>query len=311
MEEQMKSCREPPSKAESRMRFGKQGRRKPPAMARGLVPLLPAALVCALLAAGSFAPAQQPAASAGGVQQATWNAPAAIGEHPWMPVLRWARQEQATMDGNVRDYAATIVSRERIGDKLEEYQSIFVKVRHRPPSVYVYVLEPQGHKGDEAIYVEGRNDGKLLGHTTGIAGQMVGTVALDPQGSTAMNGHRYPITELGIRPLCQRLIALGNNDAQFAESQVRLLSGLKLNDRRCSGVEVIHPVPRTNFQFHRLRLFVDEQLKLPVRYEQYDWPRQPGGPPELVEEYNFMNLQINNGFTDADFDPRNPRYGFP
>ena len=76
-------------------------------------------------------------------------------------------------------------------------------------------------------------------------------------------------------------------------------------------MEVIHPVPRTNFQFHRLRLFVDEQLKLPVRYEQYDWPQQPGGPPELVEEYNFMNLQINNGFTDADFDPRNPRYGFP
>jgi hypothetical protein len=228
-----------------------------------------------------------------------------------MPVLRWAQQEQAMIDGNVRDYSATIVSRERIGDKLEEYQSIFVKVRHRPLSIYVYVLTPESHKGEEAIYVEGRNDEKLLGHTTGIAGRVVGTVALDPQGSTAMNGHLHPITELGIRHLCQRLIALGNNDVQFAESQVRFLSGLKLNDRRCTGVEVIHPVPRTNFQFHRLRLFVDEQLKLPVRYEQYDWPRQPGGPPELVEEYNFMNVQINNGFTDADFDPRNPRYGFP
>jgi len=58
-------------------------------------------------------------------------------------------------------------------------------------------------------------------------------------------------------------------------------------------------------------LFVDEQFKLPVRYEQFDWPQQPGGPPELVEECNFLNVQINNGFTDADFDPRNPRYGFP
>ena len=232
-------------------------------------------------------------------------------EHPWMPVLRWARQEQEMIDRNVRDYSATIVSRERIGDKLEEYQSIFVKVRHRPPSVYVYVLTPEGHKGDEAIYVEGRNDGKLLGHTTGITGRMVGTVALDPQGSTAMNGQRHPITELGIRHLCQRLIGLGSNDVQFAESQVRFLSGLKLNDRRCSGLEVIHPVPRTSFQFHRLRLFVDEQLKLPVRYEQYDWPQQPGGPPELVEEYNFMNVQINNGFTDADFDPATPATVFP
>jgi len=215
------------------------------------------------------------------------------------------------IDRNIRDYAATIVSREQVGDSLEEYQSVLVKVRHRPLSIYVHVLTPENHRGEEAIYVEGRNDGKLLGHTTGIAGQIVGTVALDPQSPTAMNGHRHPITELGIRRLCQRLIELGNNDVQFAESQVRFLSGLKLNDRRCTGMEVIHPVPRTSFQFHRLRLFIDEQLKLPVRYEQYTWPQQPGGPPELVEEYNYMNLQVNNGFTDADFDPRNPRYGFP
>ena len=85
---------------------------------------------------------------------------------------------------DVRDYSATIVSRERIGDKLEEYQNIFVKVRQSPPSVYVGVLAPEGHQGEEAIYVEGRNGGKLLGHTTGITGRMVGTVALDPRGAT-------------------------------------------------------------------------------------------------------------------------------
>ena len=273
--------------------------------------LLVAVFAGAVVATGPPARGQPPAVSLERVEQATWTSPTVESEHPWMPVLRWAQQEQAMIDRNVRDYSATIVSRERIGDKLEEYQSIFVKVRHQPPSVYVYVLAPEGHKGEEAIYVEGRNDGKLLGHTTGITGRIVGTVALDPQGATAMNGHRHPITELGIRHLCQRLIGLGNNDVQFAESQVRFLAGLKLNDRRCTGVEVIHPVPRTSFQFHRLRLFVDEQLKLPVRYEQYDWPRQPGGPPELVEEDNFMNVQVNQGFTDADFDPRNPRYGFP
>jgi hypothetical protein len=268
------------------------------ALAQGLVRILLAAVfTCAVVATGPPAAAQQP--------------PAAPGEHPWMPVMRWAQEEQAAIDRDVRDYSATIVSRERIGDKLEEYQSIFVKVRHRPLSVYVYVLTPESHRGDEALFVEGRNDGNLLGHTTGVAGKLVGTVALDPRSPTALNGHRHPITELGVRYLCQRLIGLGRNDLQFAESQVRLLSGLKLNDRRCTGVEVIHPVPRSSFQFHRLRVFIDEQLKLPVRYEQYNWPQQPGGPPELVEEYNFLNVRINNGFSDTDFDPRNPRYGFP
>jgi|SRR5208282_2222838 len=288
------------------------GRKGDAAVAQDLIRiLLAAALGSAVFAIGPFAQSQQPAVSFGGVEQVTWISPAEPSEHPWTPVMRWAQQEQAMIDRDVRDYSATIVSRERLGDKLQEYESIFVKVRHRPLSVYLYVLTPDGSKGDEAIYVEGRNAGKLLGHTTGLAGKLVGTVALDPQGSTALNGHHHPITELGIRHLCERLLALGSNDVQFAESQVRYLSGLKLNDRPCSGVEVIHPVIRTNFQYHRLRLFVDEQLKLPVRYEQYSWPQQPGGPPQLVEEYNFLNVRINNGFTDADFDPRNPRYGFP
>jgi hypothetical protein len=272
--------------------------KEPPLVPQEFVRIVLAAVFAsAVVATGPLAPAQQPAA--------------APSEHPWMPVMRLAVEEQALIDRDVRDYSATIVSRERIGGKLEEYQSIFVKVRHRPLSVYVYVLTPESHRGEEAIFVEGRNDGKLLGHATGITGRIVGTVALDPQSPTALDGHRHPITELGVRYLCQRLIGLGRNDLQFAESEVRFLSGLRLNDRRCWGVDVIHPVPRMSFQFHRLRVFIDEQLKLPIRYEQYDWPQQPGGPPELVEECNFMNLRINNGFSDADFDPRNPRYSFP
>ena len=31
---------------------------------------------------------------------------------------------------------------------------------------------------------------------------------------------------------------------------------------------------------------------------------------ELVEEYNYTNLKLNNGFGDGDFDPRNPQYAF-
>ena len=32
--------------------------------------------------------------------------------------------------------------------------------------------------------------------------------------------------------------------------------------------------------------------------------------PELIEEYTYLNLKINNGFTDADFDTKNPNYSF-
>ena len=41
-----------------------------------------------------------------------------------------------------------------------------------------------------------------------------------------------------------------------------------------------------------------------------DWPREKGGPPELLEEYTYLDLKLNNGFTDADFDTQNPGYRF-
>ena len=47
-----------------------------------------------------------------------------------------------------------------------------------------------------------------------------------------------------------------------------------------------------------------------MRYEAYEWPRRPNGKPELIEEYTYLNLKLNNGFTDADFDTHNKDYHF-
>jgi hypothetical protein len=49
---------------------------------------------------------------------------------------------------------------------------------------------------------------------------------------------------------------------------------------------------------------------VPIRYEAYDWPARQGGDPVLLEEYTYMNLQINQGFTDADFNVQNAKYNF-
>jgi hypothetical protein len=49
---------------------------------------------------------------------------------------------------------------------------------------------------------------------------------------------------------------------------------------------------------------------VPVHYEAYDWPKQPGEPPVLLERYTYTDLKLNPGLTDADFDPKNPEYKF-
>jgi hypothetical protein len=97
----------------------------------------------------------------------------------------------------IKDYTCIFVKRERVSGELLPEERLQMKVRHQPFSVYMRFLEPVSLAGQEAIFVEGENDGKLVGHATGISGQVVGTVALDPTGYLAMRNNRYPITNAG------------------------------------------------------------------------------------------------------------------
>jgi hypothetical protein len=239
------------------------------------------------------------------------------GAHPLQPALQMAYAALTNIRNNVKDYSCTMAKRERIGGKLGEQEFMFLKVRHQPFSVYMYFLGPERMKGQEALYVEGKNNGNLLGHGVGIR-KIAGTVPLLPTGALAMSGQRYPITEIGMYNLTKRLVEVGEKDKLFGECEVKFFNGTKINtgtgknisQRLATCIQVVHPVPRRNFTFNLARIFVDEQLNLPIRYESYDWPATPGGKPELMEEYTYMDIKLNNGFTDADFDENNPNYGF-
>jgi hypothetical protein len=245
-------------------------------------------------------PAQQPPA---GTQLQT----ATAGEHPLMPALRWARNGLPALE-KVQDYTATVIKRERIGSTLGEQQYMAIKVRHKPFSVYMVFLAPAGEKGKECLYVEGANNGKMWAHGTGMQLRMFGTVALEPDGRVAMTNQRYPLTQIGILNLTRRLVEVASEDVKYGECTVDYFRGAKINDRICTCIQVTHPVPRKNFLFNVARIFVDDGLNIPVRYEAYDWPKNPGGQPELIEEYTYLNLKLNVGLTDADFDRYNPAY---
>jgi hypothetical protein len=249
----------------------------------------------------------------GGLSTANANAgvaQAATGMHPLQPALDLAQQGLAKINANIRDYSCTIVKRERIDGKLGEHEYMFAKIRSQPFSVYLYFLGPDSVKGQEVIYVAGHNDGNMLAHAGSGVRAMVGTVSLKPQSMLAMTGNRYPITEIGVENLAKRLVEVAEHDKQFGECDVNFYPNAKVNGRICTCVQVSHPVPRRNFRFHLARVFIDDELTVPIRYEAYDWPQEAGGQPVLLEEYTYMNVKINNGFTDADFDPKNTAYKF-
>jgi hypothetical protein len=238
---------------------------------------------------------------------------AASPEHPLVPALKMADSALKNLESNVKDYTCTLIKRERIGDKLGEQEFMFVKIRHKPFSVYTYFLQPEKVKGQEALYVEGQNDGNLLGHGVGIK-KLAGTVSLKPNSMLAMQGQRYPITDIGMLNLTRRLIEVGEEDLKYGECEVKFFNGAKVKlgnqTRATTVIQVVHPVPRRNFRYHLARIFVDDQLNMPIRFEAYDWPAAAGDKPPLLEEYTYADIKLNQGLTDTDFDKTNPNYGF-
>jgi len=231
---------------------------------------------------------------------------AAAHEHPLVPAMRMAKVGLEQIDQNIQDYSCTLVKREQIDGQLGEHEYIFVKVRHEPFSVYMYFLAPRGIKGRECIYVAGRNNGKLVAHEGGARGKLLPTVNLEPTSMLAMRNQRYPITEVGVRNLAARLVEVGEADSKFGECEVKFFKDAKINGRSCTSLQVVHPVRRENFRFHIAQIFIDDELQVPVRHVAYDWPAQPGEAPEIIEEYTYLNLKLNNGFTARDFDSENP-----
>jgi hypothetical protein len=208
---------------------------------------------------------------------------------------------------SVSDYTCTFWKRERISGKLSTAHIMAMKVRTKPQSIYLKFEQPA--KGREAIYVAGRHAGKVVAHDVGFNKLLAGTIHLEPTSARAMTDCRHPITEAGIGPLLEtvsRRWALELNQTETVVTFGDMLVG----ERACQMIETTHPGRGGDFLFHKVRLFIDKELGLPIRFEAYDWPRKPGIEPELAEEYTYGDLKLNVGLKEIDFDVANSTYSF-
>lgn len=242
-----------------------------------------------------------------------------VQEHPLDPVLDLAREGLEHIRKDVRDYTTTLVRRERIDGKLTEQEFTFCKIRNRkveddklivPFAIYMKFLKPKSVAGREVIWVEGANDGKLIAHEVPGPLNLI-RAKLDPLGRFAMKGNRYPISDSGIEALVEGLIENGERDRKRGECEVLFYKNAKINGRVCTMLEVKHPVKREYFNYHLAQIFVDDELNVPLRYAAYSWPTTRGGTPVLEEEYTYMDMRLNVGLTDEDFNPDNKAYQFP
>ena len=242
-------------------------------------------------------------------------------DHPLGPLYESVQKELARFRREVQDYSATLVKREQVKGELLDHQFIFAKIRTErrnsdghvvvPFSVYLKFVGPEDLKGREVLWVNGKNDGKIRAHEGGLLGIL--SIWLDPNGSRAMKDQRHPVTKVGIENLMLEYLhrmETGMRVAKSEEFQVQTFRASRVDDRVCTCIQITHLTRHAEFRWYTARVFIDDEYGFPIRYAVWDWPRQKGAPPPLLEEYTYRDIKLNPGFTDADFDHENEAYDF-
>ena len=251
-------------------------------------------------------------------KSATPKAPKAA-PHPLDRAVEFAETSLASIRANLYDYTARMAKRESINGQLGETSFMDVKIRcprvnpqgqQVPFSIYMKFLQPRDASGREVLWVDGRDNGNLLAHQPGVVVGMR-TFELKPDGMMAMKGQRYPIYEAGLENLVVKLIEKATRDRAAGMCEVTYRGGLALNKRPCSLIQVVHQEKRAPYEFYKAQVLIDDEYNVPVRYTSYDWPKSPGAKPQILEQYTYINLKVNVGLTDEDFNPKNPAYDFP
>lgn len=234
--------------------------------------------------------------------------------HPLDPLLAYAQELKQHIEAEVIDYAAVMIKRERIGGSLGEETRMELKVRNRQLasgtalSAYLKFLEPRAARGREVIWIENANDNRLISHEAGFLGFK--RFDLQPDSVLAMLGNKYPITEIGILRLVEKLIEKGTRDRELGDCIVEVLDGQRVGDRECRLFQITHPENKAGLDFHVAQIFVDVERKIPLRYAAFMWPLK-NAEPLLEEEYTYVDMKLNVNLSDLDFSPDNPAYSFP
>lgn len=241
------------------------------------------------------------------------------GQHALDPVLELAQEALVKMRVEIRDYTATLLKRERIGRSLSDESEMELKMINAqeamddkpaiPVHVYLKFNAPSSSKGREVIWIEGQNKNQLVAHEGGFKNFL--RMNLDPQGTIAMMGNRYPITGIGMIRLVEKLIEKGTRDRELGPCVVKIIENEEVGGRTCRLIQVTHPTQEKGMDFHIAQIFFDSERMIPLRYAAFGWPPKEGEAPPLEEEYTYLNVQLNVGLSAEDFNPDNPKYQFP
>src|SRR5262249_11289766 len=124
---------------------------------------------------------------------------------------------------------------------------------------------------------------------------------IDPNDRRVFEHSRHTIREAGMGNMCDQLIRCFETEKQLNKSQVTVAE-YNCNNRRCYRIEVTRTERTPQSYCYRTVVYIDQETKLPLRTENYEWPAQGGTPGgELLEMFSYYDIRFNAGLTDAHF----------
>lgn len=215
----------------------------------------------------------------------------------------------------IDDYTGTFQKREVVNGILLDEQTISIKCRHRPFSVYLVWMT--GDIGREVIYIEGQNNGKMIAHDGGWKSR-IPALSLPVDCTLAMRDTRYPVTTAGIVGLID--IMRGVHEQDILKSNVlscEIDEHQQFDGRPCSMFTVKYRSRTDSPVYRKSVTLIDCEWRIPLHTQHFEWPATSTSEKEvqldestLIECYSFTALKMNCNLTEHDFDPKNPEYRF-
>lgn len=235
-------------------------------------------------------------------------------------VLDMAHAVKDHLATTLNDYTARFVKQELddngvLGPETEILMRVQTRCRNEsndaPMRVYLAFTSPQNVKGREVIWGADLYDGKMAVHEVGL---LLGlkTLWLDPTGFLAMQGQKFPISEIGILKLIDKLIERGEQDRDNPDISVTVIPDQQLDGTPTEVIQVRRSKPSNKEDdFSLAEIILDPERQLILGYRSFGWPDQEGDDPPLLESYTYHDVKTNVGLKESDFDPKNPEYNFP
>lgn len=174
-------------------------------------------------------------------------------------------------------------------------------IKYKKPRHYYFRWESGIERGREVIFVEGRHNSKIVAHPGGPLKFI--TFHLDPEGYLAMKENRHSLKNSGM----EKILSLIESNVALAKAKnldaIRLIGEGNFDGRPVHIVEGSFP-ENQGFYAYRIRIYFSPDIKLPLKVTIFDWSEQ------LIEDYEFHELDINVGLSEKDFDPDNPNYSY-